>query len=62
MDSKVYLGDGVYLAPDPAWPAQLVLTTENGIAADNTIYLDPHVQLALLRVLMAEHRMTGPTR
>ncbi len=37
---KVYLGDGVYVVYDGfAW----ILTTEDGISAQNTIYLEPSV-------------------
>lgn len=48
---KVYLGDGVYVQNDPQWPAQLILTAENGIEATDTIYLEPDVQRALYRLL-----------
>jgi hypothetical protein len=37
---KVYLGDGVYADFDGF---NLVLTTENGISVQNTIYLEPQV-------------------
>lgn len=48
---KVYLGDGVYVATDDYG---LVLTTENGIEATNTIYLEPEVYAALARFVAAE--------
>ena len=38
MIGKRYLGDSVYIDNDQG---QLVLTTENGFGASNTIYLDP---------------------
>ena len=44
--SKTYLGDGVYVDLNPY--GQLVLTTENGIEAYNTIYLEPEVYRALV--------------
>lgn len=43
--TKSYLGDGVYVDVDAGG---LVLTAENGIAATDTIYLDPEVWQALL--------------
>lgn len=42
---KVYLGDGVYVAHDGFG---LVLTTENGIRATNTIVLEFQVYAALV--------------
>ena len=41
---KQYLGDGVYAA---LGERQIVLTTEDGISATNTIYLDPDTLAAL---------------
>lgn len=46
MDVKAYLGDGVYVAVDPR--GEFVLTTEDGIRATNTIYLEREVVDALL--------------
>ncbi len=43
---KEYLGDSVYVRYD-GW--MLVLTTENGVEASNTIYLEPSVWKALMR-------------
>jgi hypothetical protein len=43
---KEYLGDGVYAAHDDF---QIVLTTENGVSVQNTVYLDPSVFAALVR-------------
>ena len=46
IGKKEYLGDGVY-----AWwdtDGCLVLATENGIAAMNTIFLEPEALQALL--------------
>ena len=45
-DRKVYLGDAVYAELDQ-WRG-LVLTTEDGIRATNTIVLEPEVMQALL--------------
>ena len=42
--AKRYLGDGVYAAFDEM---HIVLTTEDGIQATNTIYLDDQVIAAL---------------
>lgn len=47
-DTKVYLGDGVYL---DRWHDGIVLTTENGIEVGNTIYLEPEVVLALVKFI-----------
>lgn len=46
-----YLGDAVYAEINEA--CQLVLTTENGIRATNTIYLEMEVLDALLNYLKA---------
>lgn len=45
---KEYLGDGVYITPDFHG---VVLTTENGIEATNTVYLEPEVIAALERYI-----------
>lgn len=44
---KTYLGDSVYceITDD-----QIILTTENGFGASNTIYIDANVYIALMRV------------
>ena len=44
--AKQYLGDAVYADLDE-W-RRIVLTTENGIRATNTIVLEPEVYAALL--------------
>ena len=46
MAAKQYLGDGVYAEVERG---MLKLTTENGIATTNTIYLEPEVLASLLR-------------
>lgn len=51
MMEKTYLGDGVYLAPDPDVPGDLILTTEDGYRATNRIVLDPAVQWSLWTAL-----------
>jgi hypothetical protein len=43
---KTYLGDGVYAVMDEY--GAVVLTTENGIRATNTIVLEPEVYDALV--------------
>lgn len=40
MSRKAYLGDSVYADFDEH---SIVLTTENGVEATNTIYLEPQV-------------------
>ena len=44
MHTKAYLGNGVYVDFDGY---HIVLTTNNGIRATNTIYLEPEVYKAL---------------
>lgn len=44
--SKEYIGDGAYADFDGFG---IVLTTENGISVQNTVYLEPGVFAALLR-------------
>jgi len=52
---KRYLGDAVYVE----WSMEsLVLTTENGIAVTNTIYLEPEVWKALVQFVTEELKMT----
>jgi hypothetical protein len=48
MNTKEYLGDGVYAELDRG---MVKLTTENGIEVTNTIYLEPEVIDTLLRYL-----------
>lgn len=48
MDKKEYLGDGVYVVVEDG---SLVLTTENGIEATNTIYLEKVVIQSLLNYI-----------
>ena len=43
--NKQYLGDGVYVEFD-GWG--LTVTTENGVAIQNTVYLEPSVLEALV--------------
>ncbi len=45
---KQYLGDGVYVDIEHD---QLVLTTDSGFRVTNTIYLDAHVQIALVQYI-----------
>lgn len=45
---KEYLGDGVYIATDGY---NIVLTTENGINVQNTIYMEPEVIKAFFELL-----------
>ena len=45
---KKYLGDAVYYEPNGYG---VTLTTEDGITATNTIYLEPEVVAALLHAL-----------
>jgi len=43
---KIYLGDGAYAAQG-RFAGEIVLTTEDGYRATNTIYLDAHTLKAL---------------
>lgn len=47
--NKEYLGDGVYVEMQNDY--YVVLTTEDGIAVSNTIYLEPEVLIAFERWL-----------
>lgn len=47
MERKIYVGDSVYSEVVNAF--SLVLTTENGMTASNTIYLDAEILLSILR-------------
>jgi hypothetical protein len=46
MTGKVYLGDSVYVEVENG---MLKLTTDNGLGASNTIYLEDQVYAALLQ-------------
>lgn len=46
---KWYLGDGVYIGV--TFDRGLVLTTEDGISATNTIFIDSEVRHELLRYI-----------
>lgn len=46
--AKIYIGDGVYAAWHPG-EQQIALTTENGVAVTNIIYLEPEVMESLAR-------------
>lgn len=48
MNTKEYLGDGVYAEVEMG---MVKLTTENGISTTNTIYFEPEVVAALLSYL-----------
>lgn len=50
LNEKVYLGDAVYAQFDGLG---IILTTENGIMATNTIFLEPDV-LASLELFVAK--------
>lgn len=52
---KFYLGDGVYVEVERE---MLKLTTEDGLAVTNTIYLEPAVFNALLRYVEAIEKET----
>mgnify|MGYP001576214309 CR=1 FL=1 len=55
---KAYLGDGAYVDFD-GWA--LVLTTEDGIRATNTIVLEPEIYAALVAYVkrLKERTQTG---
>jgi hypothetical protein len=46
MSNRAYIGDAVYVELDVA--SAVILTTENGIEATNTIVLEPEVLARLL--------------
>lgn len=46
MAHKIYLGDAVYVEVNKC--NDLILTTENGIFATNTIVLEPQIYKALV--------------
>lgn len=54
-EMKTYLGDSVYVDFDGY---HLVLTTENGGGASNTIYLEPTVYTALTRYVERTYNET----
>lgn len=56
METKTYLGDGVFAAFDGF---HVVLTTENGIAVTNKIYLDPDVCIGLLKFFQTIKQKTN---
>ena len=45
LEQRRYLGDGAYVGHDGFG---VVLTTENGLAITNQIYLEPNVMIALI--------------
>lgn len=45
---KLYIGDGVYAADDGY---HIVLTTENGLGIQNTVYLDSSVLQSLMNYI-----------
>jgi hypothetical protein len=56
--SKDYLGDSVYAEVDDC--GNLVLTTENGLGASNTIVLEPEVIAALERYVKRNLKSEEP--
>lgn len=56
---KTYIGDGVYVDISQLG---IVLTTENGIRATNTIVLEPEVLHALLEYLYTHTGVSFPKR
>lgn len=55
---REYLGDGVYGTYDAAH-GTIVLTTENGIAVQNTIVLEPIVLASLIDWLLKLRSIEG---
>lgn len=49
MKTKEYLGDSVYIEEDEGGLVRL--TTEDGVEASNTIYLEPEVVRAMAEYL-----------
>jgi endo-alpha-1,4-polygalactosaminidase (GH114 family) len=54
-DKKQYLGDGVYA--DWVDEYRFVLTTENGVSVQNTIYLDCETMEALLKYVEKQYEL-----
>jgi len=52
MAEKLYLGDAVYV--DVTKHGEIILTTENGVRATNTIVLEPKVLQSFLDYLQTE--------
>lgn len=64
MGDQIYLGDAVYAEFDAAIEGDVLLTTEGGYGATNTIYLEPRVIDSLLMLLAARKEKgndNGPT-
>jgi hypothetical protein len=57
---KTYLGDGVYAEVDEL--DRIVLTTENGICATNTIYVENEVWGKLIELAIANGHLTVPAK
>lgn len=57
MGKREYLGDSVYAESDGYG---IILTTNNGMGASNTIYLEPEV-MSKLSTLAALWKKTPPT-
>jgi len=53
MSEKVYLGDAVYYEHDGY---AVLLTTENGVAVTNRVYLEQEVLINFLRALMVDYK------
>lgn len=51
-ETKTYLGDAVYITPDPSYG--FMLTTEDGIRTTNIIALEPATIGSLLTYLQAK--------
>lgn len=60
MDSKVYIGDGVYVTFDDPYEGSLTLTTENGVRVTNIIILEPREWDSLKKIV--EVRRSGKIR
>lgn len=57
--NKQYLGDGAYIKLGD-YHGEVIVTTENGIAAQNTIHLGPAEIDALVRYLQANSILAMP--
>jgi hypothetical protein len=57
MSDREYLGDGVFADVERG---MVKLTTEDGIEATNTIYLEPEVMAALQRWYTATRKKYAP--
>ena len=59
MSEKVYLGDSVYAEFDNVIAGDVTLMTDNGYGATNTIYLEPQVIGAMMKMRQRAKEIRG---